>query len=139
LGLSFGDKRYPGGNYIKHIVMNLKQEIKKVIVETLTEARKPQPYKSNKPYKRLGITKQEYEIIELAKLIDDSKKTLDGLKDEKQTPDVVSSIKAVEESIKGYENKLRKLRGEPALPPEETDNQKRIRELEDQLRKMLGS
>jgi hypothetical protein len=116
--------------------MKLKQEIKKVIVETLTEARKPQPYKSNK---RLGITKQEYEIIELAKLIDDSKKTLDGLKDEKQTPDVVSSIKAVEKSIKGYENKLRKLRGEPALPPEETDNQKRIRELEDQLRKMLGS
>jgi len=61
LGLSFGDKRYPGGNYIKHIVMNLKQEIKKVIVETLTEEvekkkRKYQPYKSNNPLGRKGKT-----------------------------------------------------------------------------------
>jgi len=36
--------------------MKLKQEIKKVIVETLTEARKPQPYKSNNPLGRKGKT-----------------------------------------------------------------------------------
>lgn len=117
--------------------MTLKQTIKNIVRETLTEARKP--YKSNKPYKKLGITKQEYEIIELEKLIEESKKTLDGLRDEKQTPDVVSSIRAVIKSIKGYENKLRKLRGEPELPPEETENQKRIKELEAELRNMLGS
>lgn len=68
--------------------MNLKREIKKIIRETLTETikgesegqetteptekpkrKRKQPYKSNKPHKRLGISKEEYEIIDLVKLI----------------------------------------------------------------------
>lgn len=66
--------------------MNLKREIKKIIRETLTETikgeskgqetteptgkpKRKQPYRSNKPHKRLGISKEEYEIIDLVKLI----------------------------------------------------------------------